>query len=197
MQEKKIPHEDHKYLEALVQNDHHLIKEIYSRFAGDVKNIVLKNSGNLQDAEDLFSELLIELCEQASSGKLILTCPLNAFIKMMAFRRWINKINKKAKSKVTLSDMTGYNDIKDTNADESIELFDKEQRQQDLFLKKLQELGDSCRKLLELSWTVKPLQKAAEILNVTYAYMRKRKSICMKKLVEMIKDSPEYIEIRN
>ena len=197
MQEKKIAHEDHKYLEALVQNNRPLIKEIYSRYAGEVKKIVLKNSGNVQDAEDLFSELLMELCEQASSGKFILTCPFNAFIKMMAFRRWINKINKKAQKKVTLSDMTGYNDIKDTNADESIELFDKEQRQHDLFLRKLQELGDSCRKLLELSWTVKPLQKAAEILNVTYAYMRKRKSICMKKLVEMIKDSPEYIEIRN
>lgn len=197
MQEKKIPHEDHKYLEALVQNDRRLIQEIYKRFSGDVKNVVLKNNGNVQDAEDLFNELLIELCEQTASGKLILTCPLNAFLKMMAFRRWINKLNKKAKNKVTFSDMVGYNNIEDTHTNETIAHFEKEQRQQDLFHRKLQELGDSCKKLLELSWTVKPLQKAAEILNISYAYMRKRKSICMKKLMELIKNSPEYIDIRN
>ncbi len=197
MQEKKTAHEDHKYLMALVNNDHGLIREIYAKYADDVKYIVLKNSGNIHDAEDLFSELLMELCEQTASGKLILTCPFSAFIKMMAYRRWINKINKKAQSRVTLSDMVGYNDIEDTGVDESVEIFEKEERQQKLFLDKLNELGDNCRKLLETSWTVKPLQKAAEILNVSYAYMRKRKSVCMKKLLDLIKSSPEFMDIRN
>lgn len=188
----KTAHEDQRYVTALLDNDHKLIREIYQRYSGSVKGVVLRNNGNAQDAEDLFNELLMEICAQARKGKFILTCPFDAFIKMMAFRRWLNKLNKASKKMVTFSDMQGYDDVADEDISQKTEAFDRVEKQQALFKKKLAELSEGCQQVLKLSWTVKPMEKVAEMLNVTYAYLRKRKSVCMKKLTTLVRESPEY-----
>jgi RNA polymerase sigma factor (sigma-70 family) len=190
--EGKTAHEDQRYVTALLENDHRLIREIYQKFSGSVKTVVVRNSGNLHDAEDLFNELLMEICAQARKGKFVLTCPFDAFIKMMAYRRWLNKLGKSSKKKVTFSDMQGYDDVADEDAGERAEAFDLMDKKEALFKQKLTELTEGCQEVLKVSWTVKPMEKAAELLNVTYAYLRKRKSVCMKKLVTLVRESPEY-----
>ncbi|MCB0650578.1 MAG: sigma-70 family RNA polymerase sigma factor [Saprospiraceae bacterium] len=190
--EGKTAHEDQRYVTALLENDHRLIREIYTRFSGSVKSIVIRNSGNVHDAEDLFNELLMEICALARKGKFLLTCPFDAFIKMMAYRRWVNKLNKPSGKMVTFSDMQGYDEVADVEVNETSEAFDLVARKEALFKEKLAELSEGCREVLKLSWTVKPMEKVAEMLNVTYAYLRKRKSVCMKKLTELVRESPEY-----
>jgi RNA polymerase sigma factor (sigma-70 family) len=188
----KSAHEDQRYVDGLLNNDHRLIGEIYQKFSNGVKAVVMRNSGNIQDAEDLFNELLMEICSQARKGKFILTCPFDAFIKMMAYRRWVNKLNKTSKKKVTFSDMQGYDDVADENVSQKTEALDLMSRKEALFKQKLGELSEGCREVLKLCWTVKPMEKVAEMLDVTYAYLRKRKSVCMKKLTEMVRESSEY-----
>ncbi|KAA3624674.1 MAG: sigma-70 family RNA polymerase sigma factor [Bacteroidetes bacterium] len=188
----KTAHEDQRYVTGLLNNDHRLIREIYQKFSGGVKALVMRNSGNIQDAEDLFNELLMEICSQARKGKFVLTCPFDAFIKMMAYRRWVNKLNKTSKKMVTFSDMQGYDDVADEDVTEKSEAFDLMARKEALFKQKLTELSEGCREVLKLCWTVKPMEKVAEMLEVTYAYLRKRKSVCMKKLTEMVRESQEY-----
>lgn len=190
--EGKTAHEDQRYVTALLENNHRLIREIYQKFSGSVKAVVVRNSGNIHDAEDLFNELLMEICGQARKGKFILTCPFDAFIKMMAYRRWLNKLGKTSKKKVTFSDMQGYDDVADEDVTVKTEAFDLIEKKEALFKQKLSELTEGCQEVLKLSWTIKPMEKVAEMLNVTYAYLRKRKSVCMKKLVTLVRESPEY-----
>ena len=191
MFEKKT-HEDQRYVTALLNDDHRGIREIYANFSGGVKSLVLKNNGNLQDAEDLFNELLIEICEKARKGSFVLTCPFDAFIKMMGYRRWINKLNKTSRKVVTLSDMQGYDTVADEDVHAKTEAFERLSQKEALFQEKLNDLSEGCQKVLKLSWTVKPMEKVAKILDVTYAYLRKRKSVCMKKLVTLVQESEQY-----
>ena len=188
----KTAHEDQRYVNGLLNNDHRVIREIYQKFSDGVKGVVLRNSGNIQDAEDLFNELLMEICSQARKGKFVLTCPFDAFIKMMAYRRWVNKLNKTSRKMVTFSDMQGYDDVADEDVTEKSESFDLLSQKEALFKQKLSEISEGCREVLKLCWTVKPMEKVAEMLNVTYAYLRKRKSVCMKKLTDMVRESQEY-----
>ena len=57
---------------------------------------------------------------------------------------------------------------------------------------KLAELGDSCRQLLQLSWSGKPMDEVAMMLEVSYGYVRKKKSECMAKLISLVKRSSQY-----
>lgn len=188
----KTAHEDQRYVNGLLNNDHRVIREIYQKFSDGVKAVVLRNSGNIQDAEDLFNELLMEICSQARKGKFVLTCPFDAFIKMMAYRRWVNKLNKTSRKMVTFSEMQGYDDVADEDVTKKSESFDLLSQKEALLKQKLSEISEGCREVLKLCWTVKPMEKVAEMLNVTYAYLRKRKSVCMKKLTDMVRESPEY-----
>ena len=44
---------------------------------------------------------------------------------------------------------------------------------------------------------VDDMKKAAELLETTYAYARKRKANCMAKLVALVRQDPEYSQLFN
>ena len=69
------------------------------------------------------------------------------------------------------------------------------ENQHKLLLQKLDEVHDGCKEILKLSWSGLGMDVIAEKLNVTYAYVRKKKCLCMAKLMERIKSSNEYKQL--
>jgi RNA polymerase sigma factor (sigma-70 family) len=181
------PHSDQQYIEALVQNDPVLLNELYRRYSGKIKGMVLKNSGTEQDAADVFQEGLIALYQKASTGKFVLTCPLDAFLYTICRNKWINEINKRKGTGVTFTDTEGYSIDDDTF--KSAEQVMQHHQRRELLEEKFAQLGEGCRELLELSWGGRAMEEVAGLLNITYAYVRKKKSECMGKLVELVKGS--------
>ena len=51
-------HQDQKYIDALINNDPHLLEELYEKFPGKIKWMVLHNNGSEADAADIFQEAL-------------------------------------------------------------------------------------------------------------------------------------------
>ena len=143
-------HPDHKYIEALTNNDSVLIDEIYRRYAASIKKMVVKNSGTETDAADLFQDVLIELHRKATQQNFVLTCPFEAFLFLVCRNRWINELHKrKGHHAVTISGDEGF----DINEDvvENYEILLILEKRKDLIENKLAELGDGCRNLLSLS----------------------------------------------
>jgi RNA polymerase sigma factor (sigma-70 family) len=184
-------HNDHKYIIALLQNNSRLIEDIYKRHSGEIKAMVLKNNGNETDAEDIFQEALIDLHRKALKG-FELTCPLGGFLYLTCRNRWINELQRR-KRNATVS----YG-IKITNieAETALVKSQKTEQQKKLVLLMLNQLGENSRKLLMLSWSGHPLQKVADQLNISYAYMRKRKSECMDKLKILVRNADDYAAIQ-
>ena len=69
------------------------------------------------------------------------------------------------------------------------EAFDEKQS---LFDEMFQKLGEKCQEVLKLSFVTKTMEEVAEKLNVTYGYVRKKKSLCTGQLTEMIQQSNRY-----
>ena len=187
-------HADHKYIVALQNNDSVLIEEIYSRYAKRITQMVLKNSGNETDAADLFQNVLIELHRKAIKQQFILTSPFDAFLYMVCRNRWLNELEKRKVKRVTLTGDDGFNLSEDVY--ENYETLKVHEKRKNLVEEKLTELGEGCRDLLSLSWSGKPLQEVAATLNFTYAYVRKRKTECMGKLISLVKDAPGFSALK-
>jgi hypothetical protein len=64
-----------------------------------------------------------------------------------------------------------------------------------LLQEKLLELGEGCRQLLRLSWSGISMEQVAQQLENTYGYVRKKKSECMGKLINLIKTSPNFANL--
>lgn len=185
-----MAHPDQKYIDALKYNDLRLLDELYRRYSGKIKWMVLKNNGKEEDAADVFQDALMGIYHKAISDDFQLTCPLDAFLYMVCKKKWLNVLNKRKNQGVTNMEETEY-----TIGEDSFQLAEEfhlhEERLQ-LITDKVAELGEACRKLLHLSWEGKPMDEVAVLLDFTYAYARKKKSECMAKLVLLVKQSPNF-----
>lgn len=187
-------HADQKYIDALLNNDSRLLKEIYERFAGKVIAFIKNNHGDESDAQDIIQETLIVIYRQAFEKKLMLTCPFEAYFFLLCKRRWLNKLKDSFNKRVTIEDdFTSIDDGGEQMAAAS-ERFEMKNR---LLEEKLQELGEKCREIINLSLKIKSMEALAEKLNVSYAYIRKKKSLCMKQLTELVRQSKTYQELKD
>lgn len=184
-------HPDNKYIAALLHHDMDLIEEIYSRFGSKIKHMVMANNGTEADAADVFQEALIDIYKKAKNG-FTLTCPMEAFLYLICRNRWMNQLTRKKYTTVTFADDEGYSNLVSEDSFGNAEQVLIAQNRKNLIEIKLAELGDSCRQLLQHSWGGKKMEEVAALMNTTYAYVRKKKSDCMGKLITLIKNAPDY-----
>ena len=180
-------------MEALKSNDS-LIEEIYRRFSHRIKQLVVKNSGTETDAADLFQEVLVELHRKVTVQGFILTCPFEAFLYLVCRNRWINELHKRKGYTVTITGEEGFTMDKDVA--ENYEALLIQEKERCCLMKNWQNLGDGCRSLLILSWSGKPMQEVADILNFTYALRAEKKTECMSKLISLVKEAPGFSALK-
>ena len=185
-----MQHADQKYIEALLNHDEILLREIYKRFGDTVRKMVLLYNGHETDAADIMQDALLSVLNRARKGGFILTCPFEGFLYLICKRKWIKELQKRNKFKVTIDrEETFY--LRDGSAEVAEEFLLYEDRKA-LVEQMVEKLGPSCRELLYLSWENHPMEEVAAMLNISYGYARKKKTSCMAKLISLIQESPEY-----
>jgi RNA polymerase sigma factor (sigma-70 family) len=186
-----MPHADQKYIDALLDNNQKLLDELYSKYSGKIKWMVLKNNGSEEDAADIFQEALMTIYHKAKTEKFKLTCPLDAFLYLVCKKKWLNVLGKrKVSAKVTITD-----EDRSILGEDSFLLAEESLLQEErmgLLREKINELGASCRELLQLSWSGKSMEEVADLLDFSYGYARKKKSECMAKLMRSVQKSEKY-----
>jgi len=186
-------HTDHIYIEALLKNDSKVLSKIYSKFSHKIVSYVRKNSGNADDAQDIIQETLVTIYHQAKEKNFILTCPFDAYFYLLCKRRWLNELKKRGNKRVTiLEDDTSITEEQEQQVEET-EIFEQ---QHQLFESKFKELGKKCQELLKATFKIKSMEEVADFLGVTYGYARKKKSQCMGKLTQLVKNSNEFHQLK-
>lgn len=187
-------HADQLYIDGLANNNSSVIESIYKKFAPKVIQYIRNNSGDQDQAQDIIQEVLITIYNQAKTNGLQLTCPFDAYFFLLCKRRWLNEIKKSSKKEVTIGDDNVYKDESVVEMANETEIFETKQSLFDeMFLK----LGEKCQEILKLSFVTKTLEEVAQQLNVTYGYLRKKKSLCTGQLTEMIQESSKYKSLKN
>lgn len=191
---EKIIHEDQKYIDGLVKNNSFIIQAIYDKFAPKVINYIKQNSGDSDQAQDIIQDTLLTIYNQASEKKLELTCPFDAYFFLLCKRKWLNQLKKTSNKEVTIKEeiLCKGEDAQEL-AFES-ELFSKKQA---LFTEMFNTLGAACKDLLTATFKIRSMEEVAESLGITYAYARKKKSLCIGKLTELVHASPKFNVLNN
>ena len=189
----KIIHQDQIYIEGLMTNNSEVIARIYKKFAPKVTYFIKMNSGSEDEAQDVIQEVLIAMYNQAKTKGLELTCPFDAYFFLLCKRRWLNELKKSSNKEVTIAD-------ENVSIDKDVEKLAIETEEQDerqsLFDEMFQKLGEKCQEVLKLSFVTKTMEEVASKMKVTYAYVRKKKSICTGQLTQMIQESNRYKSLK-
>ena len=186
-------HPDQIYIDALANNDSAIIQSIYKKFVPKVVSYIRNNSGDNDQSQDVVQEFMIVLFNQAKAKKLQLTCPFDAYFFLLCKRKWLNEIKKSSNKGVTMDDdLPSNNELTDEMVTET-EMFDEKQQ---LFDTIFQKLGDKCQELLKLSFAIKSMEEVAEKLNVSYGYVRKKKSLCVGQLTQWIQETNRFKSLK-
>jgi RNA polymerase sigma factor (sigma-70 family) len=184
-------HPDQRYLDGLLNDDNQIVEEIYRLFSPGIGRWITQNSGSEDDAADIFQESLIDIYNQAKFKGLKLTCPFQPFLLLVCKRKWLNEIKKRGSRQVTKSsdDLSEYGEDVFATA----ERVGVEEERARIFLQQFERLGEKCREILRLSLSAQRQEKIAEMLGVTYGYLRKKKSECMATLMSYVQAATSAI----
>lgn len=193
MEKSKI-HPDQKYIEGIAANDSAIIRSIYKNSVPKVVFYIMNNSGDKDQAQDVIQEIMILLFNQAKANTLLLTCPFDAYFFLLCKRKWLNELKKTSNKGVTINENFASINESALELVEEAEQFDEKQQ---LFDEMFQKLGDKCQEVLKLSFTIKSMEEVAKKLNVTYGYVRKKKSLCIGQLTQWIQESKNFKSLKN
>ena len=191
---KKKVHEDQKYIDGLLQNNSFIINTIYKKFVPKVTNYIYNNSGTNEKAKDIIQEVLVAIYHQAKDKNLQLTCPFDAYFFLLCKRKWLNELKKNEQKKVTNLNEALYNI---GEVDELVLQTSIYEQKHVLFETMFEKLGKACKELLKSCFSTKSVEVSAKKLGISYAYARKKKSLCTGKLTELIKSSPIFNKLKN
>lgn len=88
-------HPDQKYIDALLNNDVVLLEELYQKFSGKIKLVVLQNNGTLNDAAEIFMEALLAIYRKAKTEHFILPCSLDRLLYFVCKNKWMHEVGKR------------------------------------------------------------------------------------------------------
>ena len=146
MVREDITTRDLRDLEAILQNNQKGITDIYQRYFPLILQLIITNSGNEDDAKDVFQETVIILYNKIQTGSFVLNSRLSTYIYAIAKRLWLKKLNQ-------IGRMSSFNSLFDVE-DNVLETFSIEQHNQNEENFKhiesaLNELGEPCRAIIE------------------------------------------------
>ncbi|MWB96565.1 sigma-70 family RNA polymerase sigma factor [Flavobacterium sp. GA093] len=191
--EKRTSHPDQMYIEGLANNNSAIIQSIYKKFVPKVVAYIRNNSGDEDQAQDVVQEIMILLFNQAKAGTLNLTCPFDAYFFLLCKRKWLNELKKTSNKGVTINEDLASMSESTQEMILQTEAFDEKQQ---LFDTMFQKLGDKCKEVLQWSFTLKTMEEVAEKLQVTYGYVRKKKSLCVGQLTQWIQEAQIYKSLK-
>lgn len=143
------------------------------------KSYVVKNSGTIEDAEDLFQSCIHVAWVNLKTGKFVGSQEkFNAYLRQICKYKWINILKTR---KPTSSINEDRNDYSEGNQQD--ENWEENEIQTNLLIESLMQLGEGCREILSRFYFKKSsLKSIASTRNTTEKSIKTIKFRCMNKL---------------
>lgn len=149
---------------------------------------IRKRGGSKEDAEDIFQDGIRFLIMQVRDGKYKYEGQLGAYLFGICKNLWFRRFKKISRNVAWEPGEEG--DLYEESNPE-LDLLEKDRQEQ--IRKLMAGIGEACRKVLELwqlSYSMKEI--AREMGYKTEGVARKKKHICLKKLLDILKEEPAW-----
>jgi RNA polymerase sigma factor (sigma-70 family) len=161
---------------------------LYKSHYNMLEYLVIKNSGNTMDAEDVIQETMITFIEMVNEKKYRGEASIKSVLYSITKNLWITKIRKKTQENLRIEKFTEENEIFQDEITTHIQKKEAQRTIEKLF----DRIAEACKKILLLFYYEDLSFK--EILDQTdyenEQVLRNKKYKCLKSLTEMVELSP-------
>lgn len=132
-------------LKGLAANDKQAIEHIYKDNYNTIQAFILNNSGDIDDARDIFQEAMIVLFEKAQSPDFELTSQIKTYVYSVCRRLWLKRLHQMQRYN------NGYLDkLEETvPVEEDLEQHEKKDADFTLMETAMSKIGEPCKSLLD------------------------------------------------
>lgn len=95
MQVTKDTEQDKLLVQQLITNEREAYLSVYRLYYPELARFILRNSGNTQDAEDMFQETLLVLMHKIRSENFVLQSSLKTFLFAVNRNQWLKRLRSK------------------------------------------------------------------------------------------------------
>jgi RNA polymerase sigma factor (sigma-70 family) len=166
-----------------------VIGYIYREYYGLLERLVLQNSGNQADAEDVIQEVLIVFVEMVQKDKYQARASVKSFLYTLTRNLWISEIRRR---KSASRRNEAYENGRDTSQKDVSEYLAYKENQH-FILSLFAALGDKCQRILTLfyfeEYTMKEILQETDFENEQV--LRNKKYKCLKTLIGKVQQSSE------
>ena len=131
-------------LKGLALNDRLVVEAIYRDNYPMIQSFILNNSGNSDEARDIFQEAMIVVYEKAVSGTFELNCQLKTYIYSVCRRLWLKRLQQLQRYGSLIE-----NAEDSVAVEEDLELHEKHNADFILMETAMNKIGEPCKSLLD------------------------------------------------
>jgi RNA polymerase sigma factor (sigma-70 family) len=191
---KKSRFSDAELLEAINEKDllEQAILQLYQDHLEAAKAFIMSKGGTKQDADDIFQETIVSFIDCVQKKKFRQESGIRTFLISISKNLWYNEIRKRDRAGRREIIFEMDRDQPETAVIETIQYREMKKELNQL----LQDLGESCRKILELFYYENLSMK--EIVDHLHyeneQVVRNKKYKCLNQLTEKMKNDPSIKE---
>ncbi|MBS2101062.1 RNA polymerase sigma factor [Carboxylicivirga linearis] len=186
----KLRYTNNELLEGVYSRDSRVIKYIMGLVWVPVRDLVIQNSGKEDDAMNLIQEGFIAIYTKTEKPQL--TASFATYFYAICRNIWLNELRIRKKESSMLSSIESA-PVMAEEVDEE-QLYEKRRQ---LYLKHFKKITKVCQDILKMvSNGFSNEDITAELAFSSVQYMKNRRTVCNKKLMDMIKEDPQYKELK-
>ncbi|MDN5200703.1 sigma-70 family RNA polymerase sigma factor [Fulvivirgaceae bacterium BMA10] len=188
--ERALSNED--IFDGIKHRDRVVLRSIYDSYFPMIMDLILKNSGNQEDARDIFHDALTVIFEKINKEQLSISSSFKTYFYAICKNLWLMSLRKK-KTAQKINDLN-------PNMEDSIEINEQDllyHQRYKLYMKHFDKMGEDCKKILKLFLQGESLKNIAVEMGFTDSYAKKRKHTCQKQLILAIEGDGSFNELRS
>ncbi len=184
----KLPNESN-FLQALQNNDPAALESLYREVFPQVAGYVLQNSGEMNDAQDVFQDAVVVALRYLKKPDFKLSVQFNTFLVAIARNMWLKRLRQM--KRVPVHSGTVLMDILPDESDLEAEM--TLDHRCAIVVDTMAQLGEECRKLLVgFYFEKKSLAELAAELGYTDGFVRIKKGRCLAELRKRVENHPDF-----
>lgn len=181
---------DEQLIAGIRGRDGEVFKYLERNYKYGIRYMVFETGGRSADGDDVYGDAIITLIEIVDRHNFKLTCQLSTLLYAICKKKWNQVLYKQ---KVARNYQVRHNEttiVEDFSEDMDYTLYS------DIFWESFKQLEKDCRQILKAYFKEIPAREIADLLDYTYSYLRKKKSMCHTYLIKIVNMHPEYVKIK-
>ncbi len=167
------------------------LSQLYRQYYEPVQQLILKNSGTTDEADDIFQEVLLAFYTQLRNGKLTLQCSIKTYLYSVARNMWLNELRKRS-NKPTMVETDEFIVLEENHL-AAMMLTERNQE----MAKLIRSLGEQCQEILTYFYFDRfRMKKVAALMGFANEQVAKnKKSKCLKKLKALVQEKRHRFQL--